>query len=103
MATDSNEPEIRKALVDAGAWLVSTKAAGRRGGVVGLPAGFPDLLVLDPFCLIEVKAADGKLSAKQVDMWAKCALRGVPYFRVTTAEEAIQALDTARRMAKVRV
>jgi Holliday junction resolvase len=92
MAQDVNEREIVEALRKAGVWVIPARASGRVGGIRGLPSGFPDLLCLSPFTLIEVKSEKGKLSKSQEEFQKLCLHYGVPYYVVRTANQALAAV-----------
>lgn len=83
---DANQGQITTALKQAGATVKSLAAVGE---------GFPDLVVgfRDRNLLMEVKQPKGKLTAQQLDLIS--SWRGLIHV-VTTAEEALAALEAAQ-------
>jgi len=83
---DANEPEVVMALRKAGAvvWFMDRPfdlLVGHRGRLVAL----------------EVKTRTGKLKPSQVDALAESVVRGLPFYVVRTAEEALAALEAQPR------
>ena len=83
---DANEAEIVMALRKAGAvvWFMDRPfdlLVGHRGRLVAL----------------EVKTRTAKLKPSQVEALAESIVRGLPFFVVRTAEEALAALEAQPR------
>jgi hypothetical protein len=75
---------------------------GRRYLRMGASAGFPDLLVMDLWMLIEVKRPGGRLSSAQKAWHARAAAHGVHVVTVFSVEEGVAAvLARARALGRM--
>ena len=90
---------IRKALESCGVWCVRIPAGQYRvtGGRLHVAEpGFPDLLCICPFGLLEVKVGRAKLRPEQAAWHGKAMRRGV---RVAVVRSSQDALAVVRRWA----
>jgi len=83
---DANEPEIVQALRAAGALVLPIDRPA------DLIAGFKGRWVM-----LEVKVRRGKLKPIQSTTLAECVVRGLPYYVVRSAEDALTALQAEPR------
>lgn len=83
-----------------------TKASGGRLKAMGLHAGWPDFLLVDPegqwFCL-ELKRGDASLTFEQERFKASMAKRGTPYAIARSYNEAIEILTDWGAMRQMTV
>jgi hypothetical protein len=88
---DANHGEIAEAFINVGCTVADTSAAG---------FGFPDIVVglIGQTHLVEVKDADGRLSASQERFLRDW--RGGPIMVVQTVDEAIAHVQRIRRSAR---
>lgn len=87
--------DILRTLRVCGIRAIRINSGGRIGRVKLAPAGTPDILVMHPYCWLEVKDAS-KLSAVQRDWHRWAAEHGVPVFVVRTIGDAIRAVAIVR-------